>query len=245
MSQLLLIEDTTGQSMHVVNRCYQVLILRPNSCIRLTWDFFSSFMVLYDVISIPLMAVTLRHSTDAIMDGGTGPFTEVMDWVTTIFWTVDIPWSFLTGYNCDGVVEMRAYEISRHYLRTWFPFDFGLIVIDWSIVYASIVAGRGAHMLGLFRIGKTARMARILRTVRLLRFVKLQRVLCECLELINSEYIRAVFNVTLAVAFIFCINHYLACGWFLVGHICWTFDMPNWIASNRIQDTTITSLCHA
>mmetsp|Transcript_58347 Transcript_58347/g.170601 ORF Transcript_58347/g.170601 Transcript_58347/m.170601 type:complete len:722 (-) Transcript_58347:320-2485(-) len=235
ITKLCVVEDTTGQAMTVVDSCVSPLVVRPNSAARLAWDFFSSLMVCYDVITIPLMAIALDR--EDLLGGGTGSFTDVMDWVTTIFWTIDLPCSFLTGYHSEGLVEMRPTEVAKHYVKTWFPFDFMIIFIDWAIVYFQQTA-RGAHLLGLFRAGKTARMARILRTVRLLRFVKLQRALCEALELINSESIRAVFNVALAMVFIFSINHYLACGFFLVGHVGRLEDQPNWIEENRIQDGT-------
>mmetsp|Transcript_2621 Transcript_2621/g.8080 ORF Transcript_2621/g.8080 Transcript_2621/m.8080 type:complete len:708 (+) Transcript_2621:68-2191(+) len=231
-SALFVVEDSTGQTLTTVNRFYQKLIVRPNSPCRLAWDFSSSIMVCYDVVTIPIMAISL--SPTDFLGGGTGGFTDIMDFVTTTFWTLDMPWSFLTGFHSEGVVEMRAGEIAKHYLWTWFAFDFFIICIDWAIVYASSL-GTTASAFGLFRIGKTARVARILRAIRLLRFVKLQRILAETLELINSESIRAFFNVSLAVAFIFTINHYLACGWFLAGHVGWAMGVPNWITSNEVD----------
>lgn len=236
LSHVLVVEDTTGQAMNVANRVWQKLILRPNSVRRLLWDFISSILVCYDLISIPLMAISLKR--DELMGGGVGQFTDIMDWVTTIFWTMDIPWSFMTGFHAEGVVEMRCWEIAKHYCRTWFVFDLLIIIIDWGIVYLAR-QGRSVNVAGLFRVGKAARMARILRTVRLLRFVKLQRALAEALELINSESIRAGFNICLAVVFIIGINHYLACGWFLVGHVGRLMEAPNWIEMNKIQEGTV------
>jgi len=231
-SALFVVEDSTGQTLTTVNRFYQKLIVRPNSPCRLAWDFSSSIMVCYDVVTIPIMAISL--SPTDFLGGGTGGFTDIMDFVTTTFWTLDMPWSFLTGFHSEGVVEMRAGKIARHYIKTWFSFDASIIVIDWLVLYA-IQLERTASVLGLFRVGKTARMTRILRAVRLLRFVKLQRVLAECLEMIDSETIRAMFNVSMAVAFIFMINHYLACGWFFVGHVGWHIGAPNWILSNGVD----------
>jgi len=233
---LLAIDDSTGQAMTVANRCHQKLIVRPNSVVRLAWDFLSCIMVCYDVVTIPLMVVCLEKGD--FLGGGNGPFTEAMDFVTTFFWTVDVPCSFLTGYHNDGVIEMRAIHIAMNYFKTWFTFDILVVAIDWAMVYMT-TSGRSAHALGLFRIGKSVRMARILRTLRLLRFIKLQRVLFECLERISSESIRTGLNIFMAVLFIFGINHYLACGWFLVGHVGWSLDAPNWIEMNRMQERTV------
>ena len=31
-----------------------------------------------------------------------------MSWVTTIYWTLDMPLTFIVGYHDGGLVEMRA-----------------------------------------------------------------------------------------------------------------------------------------
>merc|ERR1712232_269245 len=57
-------------------------------------------------------------------------------------------------------------------------------------------------------------------------------VLTEALDLINSEAIRAFFNVTLAVAFIITINHYMACCWYFIGKSSNDRGVPNWIENH-------------
>mmetsp|Transcript_59765 Transcript_59765/g.139213 ORF Transcript_59765/g.139213 Transcript_59765/m.139213 type:complete len:750 (+) Transcript_59765:49-2298(+) len=234
-NQLCVIEDTTGQAMMVsTGCCSENIVIRPNSFLRLSWDFLSGLMVCYDVITIPLVAFSV---TDDFMGSAEDEFMGQMDWVTTCFWSLDIPFSFLSGYHGEGVVEMRPKVIACHYLKTWFPFDFLIISFDWAILYVRSV-GREADALGIFRVGKTARVARILRAVRLLRFVRLQRVVSDFIEMINSESIRALFNVILAVAFIITINHYLACGWYVVGTVGIDRRVPNWIESNDMAQSS-------
>jgi len=232
-SHVCVIEDTTGQAMMVSTGCTERFVIRPNSFIRLSWDFMSGLMVCYDVITIPLVAFSVSNELGA--DEG---FMGQMDWVTTCFWSLDIPFSFLSGYHGEGVVEMRPKVIACHYLKTWFPFDFLIIGFDWAILYVQAV-GREADALGIFRVGKTARVARILRAVRLLRFVRLQRVVADFIEVINSESIRALFNVILAVAFIITINHYLACGWYVIGTVGKDGNIPNWIDSNELGHSSM------
>merc|ERR1712232_372738 len=123
---------------------------------------------------------------------------------------------------------MRPSVIARQYMRGWFWFDAFIVVVDWGFTMGL----QESDAVGIFRFGKSVRVARILRAVRLLRFVKLQRVLTEALNLINSEAIRAFFNVTLAVAFIITINHYMACCWYFIGKSSNDRGVPNWIENH-------------
>jgi voltage-gated potassium channel len=130
---------------------------------------------------------------------------------------------------------MRARAVAKQYLKTWFPFDFIVVFVDWTLLYLASI-GSSYDPVGVFRFGKTFRVTRILRAFRLLRFVKLQRVLTECLELINSESIRALFNVSMAVAVILIINHYMACGWYMVGRMGVMSGWNNWLKENGIEE---------
>eukprot|EP00434_Breviolum_minutum_P033062 symbB.v1.2.029250.t1/scaffold3178.1/size61925/5 len=71
-----------------------------------------------------------------------------MSWITSIYWLLDIPASFLVGYAIleEGTVEMRITKIARKYLRTWFIFDL-IIVVRKDVAY---ITGNGA-LLG--RVG--------------------------------------------------------------------------------------------
>jgi len=228
-SEILVIEESTGQPMMVTNGWLDRFVCRPHSPRRLLWDFLSSQMVLYDVIAIPLMAFSAQDSD----------FVIRMDWVITCFWTTDIICSFFTGFNFEGVVETRPKAVAKQYLKTWFTFDILVVLVDWSLLYLASV-GSSYDAVGVFRFGKTFRVTRILRAFRLLRFVKLQRVLTECLELINSESIRALFNVSMAVAVILIINHYMACGWYMMGNLGVTSGWTNWLNENGItEDETV------
>mmetsp|Transcript_49850 Transcript_49850/g.115770 ORF Transcript_49850/g.115770 Transcript_49850/m.115770 type:complete len:711 (-) Transcript_49850:82-2214(-) len=239
-SPLQVVDDRTGETMVVSAGYLDHFVVKPHSLIRLAWDLTTSVMVCYDVISIPLM-VFLANS-DAI-GNSEHQFMSTMDWVTTCFWTLDIPRSFLSGYHGQGIVEMRPSAVAKHYLKTWFIFDFLIIVVDWSILYAHHI-GREADALGVVRFGKTVRVARILRTVRLWRFVRLQRLVRELIDMINSEAVRALFNVILAVAFIVTINHYLACGWYYVGSIALAEDLPNWIQVSGVDCQSNQIACY-
>mmetsp|Transcript_113683 Transcript_113683/g.345850 ORF Transcript_113683/g.345850 Transcript_113683/m.345850 type:complete len:595 (-) Transcript_113683:119-1903(-) len=225
MTPPTIIQGTTGQMMRVAETrsCLARCIMKPNSPRRLVWDLFSCFMVCYDVVTIPLMVFEPEDSMLVL----------IMDVATTAFWSLDLPCSFLTGYYSEGSVEMRPRAIARQYLASWFVFDVCINIIDWAFLYASSL-GRQSTAVGFLRVGKTGRITRILRAIRLLRFVKLQRVLHEVLELINSAYVRASFNIFITVIIIITVNHYFACGWYLIGKTAWDSGQTNWIVESDI-----------
>mmetsp|Transcript_72679 Transcript_72679/g.213020 ORF Transcript_72679/g.213020 Transcript_72679/m.213020 type:complete len:763 (-) Transcript_72679:27-2315(-) len=220
----------------LLSRCLQRLVIRPSGAFRLVWECLSSLVVCFDVIGVPLMAVSLER--DRILGGGMGALTEAMDFVAPLFWTLDMPCSLFTGFQADGVTEMRAWEVAKRYLTTWFAFDLLLALVDWAVAYENSL-GEGAHV---FRTpdGKYIHMVCMLRTMRLLRAVKLHGFLNRCLEAISFAGLRAALHATATVLCIFTLNHYLACGWFLVGHVGWQLDAPNWIDESRLIDRTVS-----
>jgi len=86
----------------------------------------------------------------------------------TVFWTADIPFTFLSGYHAGGVVEMRPPKIAKAYLKSWFWVDILIVLLDWLLLF---LASGVADLIGIMRISKTIRLTRILRLFRLLRVI--------------------------------------------------------------------------
>ena len=75
----------------------------------------------YDMIFIPvILAWDL-----------TGGAVQAMGWVSPCFWSIDMFFTCLTGYYVNGELEMRPRKIVSHYVRTWFPMDLLVLVVDW------------------------------------------------------------------------------------------------------------------
>jgi len=223
---LLLIEMTTGTTMLLGgddSSFFKHLIVRPSSNVRLFWDLLTLVMVAYDVVTIPLLAFNLD---------GKATITVTMDWSTLIFWTFDMPVSFMTGFHVGGIVEMRPFAIAKNYMKSWFAMDITIVLMDW---FFKALSFGDKDAVGIFRYGKAGRISRLLRAVRLLRFMKLQRTLTEFLELIQSEYMSTLCNVGLTILFIVTLNHYIACGWYFMGS--WFLDSGhiNWVSENNMK----------
>lgn len=180
--------------------------LRPDSLKRLSWDVITVLVVCYDCIVFPI---------DFVFSSFDGGKTVAVDTCITIFWTLDLPVCFLTGFHTAGLVEMRLKAIARNYIRKWFVLDLFMVLLDWAFVAVSLREGFG--VLQLVRMAKAARLSRVLRAVRVIRFAKFYRVVSELFVQIKSEQMRAVFNIAVMILGLVFANHYIACGWYYLG----------------------------
>lgn len=198
-------------------------IVRPGSKSRITWDFFGMMLILYDLVSIPMQ----------IFDPPSNIFTEVMMWLTTAFWTADIPFSFFTGFYRDGVLEASLDQIARHYARTWFCFDIVVISVDWCLTVAGEVSSAmAADSVGYMRLGKTLRFLRLLR---LLRLLKVQGLLSDFIERVQSEFCLIMLGIARVIVSIMLINHLIACSWYGIGTV-FEGRVDTWVYQNNLHD---------
>lgn len=199
------------------------LITHPHSRKRAVWDMGSLMMVVWDMIMIPMSAFTLPESA----------FLKTMDWITRLFWTIDIWWSVTTGVVLpDGKINFEVRFIMKRYLKTWFALDMLIVGSDWMevILTSTNVAG----------IGRLARITRISRVVRLLRLVRMQEVLQAITERVQSDKLSFVLSATKLLIFVLVNAHVIACLWWLVGvhHI---EDGSTWVSVNGYNSNTLDS----
>jgi len=208
-----------GDTMRDEDSCLQHFVMGPNSRWRLFWDSLSVIAVGYDVLTVPLIAFGPIESAAL----------KVIGLITTIFWSLDIPFTFMTGFHLGGVVEMRPKIIAKHYFQRWFLLDFFIILTDWALLIAQ---SEFADIIGVVRISKTLRLWRLLRLIRLLRIVKLPSLSDDIAENLQSETLVTILGVLRSMAIIAIVNHFIACGWYGVGQI----TTPTWLVSVADRD---------
>merc|ERR1712194_596610 len=118
----------------------------------------------YDIVTIPLIVFDLPQ---------TSPWLA-MDWLTTVFWTIDMCNTFFIGYFTEEcIVEMRLAFIARTYAKSWLSLDIVIVASDWVTQILQLLGEKSVDAFGVLRAGKTARLSRLLRMFRLIRVVKL------------------------------------------------------------------------
>mmetsp|Transcript_112505 Transcript_112505/g.223595 ORF Transcript_112505/g.223595 Transcript_112505/m.223595 type:complete len:749 (+) Transcript_112505:130-2376(+) len=204
------------------DNCLQPLVTSPSSQRRVIWDLISVLVVGWDVLTVPLIA--FKDLENKAFEG-IGLFT-------TIFWTMDIPFSFLSGFYKGGLIEMRPSQIAAYYVRHWFALDISIILTDWILLF--LQSGL-TDVIGIVRISKTLRLSRILRLLRLLRVMKVPAILDDLVSNLESDGLMTALGVFRSLALIGVVNHFIACGWYAAG----TFTEEgeySWLATLNKED---------
>jgi len=144
--------------------------------------------------------------------------------IVTVWWTLDMLFSFFQGYNHRGVVEMRPTKTACAYLRSWFLLDFTLVALDWATLLMTALTSA----FGFARSAKTLRISRIFRLIRLTRVCRLPKVLKvsnDVQHTTNSDTFQTIAKVMFWIGGILFVNHVFACSWFALG----TNTRPGWV----------------
>lgn len=210
-------------------------ILRPDSMRRLIWDFLSLLMVTHDVVSLPLEVFDLPSTFVEFM--------IIMDWVVTFFWTIDIPVSLTTGFHAEGCVEIRPRKIAARYVKKRLPFDGTIVIIDWLLVFLTLVdekgSGYGTALLSrVTNIFRSFRVSRALRIFRLLRCANFYHAAFRVSVRVKSEVMREIASICAKITLIVLVSHYLACGWYVVGELARAHGYlhDSWLLAHELEE---------
>jgi len=183
------------------------MTLHPNSLFRAVVDFASLVMLGYDMMVIPVvLAWDKQH---VVLDH--------LAWMSTIFWTLDIFLSSITGYYRKGELEMRSRKVFKHYLKKWFPIDSVVIVVDWLQVVL-FYSGASASELGAFEVPVRAmKLGRFLRLISVLRMLQLSYRVEMLIDRFLSDTTRMIGLVTQITLLVMWVSHVAACIWYSMG----------------------------
>jgi hypothetical protein len=190
----------------------------PNSHLRTFWDTLSVLFLSYDCVMIPLYVFGI----------GIGGDWRPMEFLVSMFWTLDIVMSFFTGYYTLYGVELRPAMIARGYVfRGTFCFDIVIVLIDWLISLSEMLAGDAFQ---LARLGKFVRFGRGLRLLRLLRILKIPAALEHICDAIQSKAFTTGVGILQSVGLIIIANHFVACVFYALSNsLREDFSQPAWV----------------
>eukprot|EP00928_Gymnodinium_smaydae_P071003 TRINITY_DN54701_c0_g1_i1.p1 TRINITY_DN54701_c0_g1~~TRINITY_DN54701_c0_g1_i1.p1 ORF type:complete len:929 (+),score=174.31 TRINITY_DN54701_c0_g1_i1:125-2788(+) len=193
------------------------LVIHPQSRPRIAWDLFSMFLVFYDLIAIPLLVFEFENL-----------FLTTMDWVTRLFWTLDVGASILTGVMMrDGTVRYDMKFIFCRYCKTWMALDFIIVSTDWlelALIKLDI-------QVGVF--GQLTRATRAVRCVRLLRLLRMKEVMEVIHERIQSDKVMLIVKILRLIAFMAAFGHVGGCSFWGIGSLN---EGNSWILEGRYME---------
>eukprot|EP00927_Polykrikos_kofoidii_P078361 TRINITY_DN75194_c0_g1_i1.p1 TRINITY_DN75194_c0_g1~~TRINITY_DN75194_c0_g1_i1.p1 ORF type:complete len:1006 (-),score=104.23 TRINITY_DN75194_c0_g1_i1:30-2969(-) len=164
-------------------------VRRPDSLKALVWECMILSLIAWDIVQIPMRVFELPPN-DAM---------NILICARTVLWTLDIPASFLIGYQADGVIELKLRRIAKNYARHWLAFDLAAVALDWSVV-----------------LGGNAAL-KTLQLLRLLRCLKVAGVLRHILKHVHSEVLLVWLGILQRLLLIMVLSHNIACTWYYLG----------------------------
>ncbi|CAE7242053.1 unc-103 [Symbiodinium sp. KB8] len=231
------------------------LIAYPASKHRVAWDLFGGLLILYDLF-MPLGLVFEYPDTF---------FTDAMDWMTLLFWTLNVAATLTVGFtrrgetvmaphfDCNGAklrpcrimlvvctgTRGRAIAKFKNYLRTWCIVDVITLVPDWAFTLVRIATPNleDASSGGLGEEGvRLLRILRLARTARLLRLLKLQKVMEKISDYLDSEVASIMANIAKMILLLLALNHLIACVWYALSIAFHDAGVPAWVDSGMLTE---------
>lgn len=80
----------------------------PESRIRILWDCLAMLALFLEVVTAPLQVYDIA--------GGFRQVFDVLHWVTTSYWFLDVPASFFTAVYINDILHTRLQDVARVYL---------------------------------------------------------------------------------------------------------------------------------
>lgn len=183
-------------------------MLRQRDPPRVAWDLFMALVLAYVSIMVPYA----MGFQDGKPEGAVKAIEDSLDWV----FAMDILINFRTGFsNKEGYDVLEWQAAGRHYLRTWFVFDF-ISTVPWE----SITQGRMPGMQTL-RLTKFTKNFKVIKLIRLGKLWKLAQTL-DYADIIDEALCTAATQAKLQlvgiIVFLFLLTHWVACALGFIGN---------------------------
>ncbi|CAJ1363774.1 unnamed protein product, partial [Effrenium voratum] len=187
--------------------CLQPFIMSPLNPERIAWTAVGFVLIIWDMITIPMQLFDIP---------GFSGFLELMGKVTFGYWLLDCLLQFIFSVERQGQLEMRPRVLARLYLKSWFPLDIMVLLIDVVLFTLEAVLRDEGAVDGLKSV-RLLRGMRMLRLLRLLRVGKLKQAFAVITRRFTSLYFVMISKVLSGLGMILVANHFIACFWYGLG----------------------------
>mmetsp|Transcript_161406 Transcript_161406/g.286264 ORF Transcript_161406/g.286264 Transcript_161406/m.286264 type:complete len:779 (-) Transcript_161406:206-2542(-) len=191
-------------------------LFHPHSYWKVGFDMVGAMFMLYDFTTTPLHFFDFAESD----------FGLIMNWVTRMFWILDMWLNFQTATFVKGVLTTKRSQIAKKYLKNMFFPDLLLVLTEWVAFVASFMVddnNSSFQNVNFFRILKVLRFAKVIR------IIKLEQVISELLVRVNSTYLLLVMRPIFLIVGLLFFNHVIACFWYGLGNL----DSTGWLSIQK------------
>ena len=192
---------------------------QPRSRTRAKWDSIFIVSAIFSLAYWPLYCAFRSGQVDGLY---------IIDKVVNLVCITDVVMNFHTGYNDGGMIEMRAAQVRKHYLRKRFIID----------LYSSTPIDMLMFLNRSLRYGKASLVFRLEAIVRnMFRLPRLVSYLAKWEDQIKVD--ANVLRVGKLVCVILLFAHTNACVQYLAARIE-EFPMESWVSRNDLEDAKPT-----
>ncbi|CAE8631144.1 unnamed protein product [Polarella glacialis] len=180
---------------------------------RQAWEVLGLLMICVDLVAVP-MQVFEPYPIELIL------ITTIL---TTLYWTCDVPFSFVASQHSDGARHISWKAMARQYASSWLLFDSIMVLVNWLAVVLTIFVAAERNDQALSHIGspKLLRLVSWFRVLRVPRFIFKSKagflVLLE--EYGGSKRVRIISGIAGMLVFIVLTNHLIACAFYGIATI--------------------------
>ncbi|CAE7221113.1 CNGA2 [Symbiodinium natans] len=207
-------------------------MLEPHGNLRMAWNFLGLLAICWDLIFIPLQMFDMGATMQGILD--------VMAYVIFVYWILDVPASFITGYDSGGILEMRVKVVARNYAKGWLVPDLGVLSLDIVIfiVFGVSSSSEGDESLPSLRI---ARALRLMRFARLLRLHKMWHLVDDLLDRVKTDSFLLTIKIVRSLAVVLAINHYVSCAFLSLALLLVDDGATTWLILADLDQVPFTT----
>lgn len=206
--------------------------VNPESRKRIFWDCLAMVALMIEVLTAPLQVYNI--------DGGFRQVADVLTWVTTAYWVLDVPASFLTAVYINHILHSQLQVVAKVYLKSWFCFDMVMLAPELLFLVNIILqpdSESDPAASGLLRALRARRLVRVIRFARIMRFRKamtlVKKLSCyKQFRMFFQGWISASLLPLVLLLLLLSISvHFLASLWFVAGDV-----EGGWVMAEGLHD---------
>jgi len=194
--------------------------MHPECRKRIFWECCAMVALCIEVFTAPLQVYNV--------DGVFREVADVLHWVTTSYWFLDVPASFLTAVYINDILHSRLADVAKAYFKAWFWFDMAMLAPE-VLFFVQVVQDNSEDSdpaaSGVLRALRARRLVRLVRVARLMRFRKVMTLVKKFnfyknLRMFFQGWISsALFSIGMLIVGVMIAVHFLASVWFVAGDV--------------------------
>ncbi|CAK0845283.1 unnamed protein product, partial [Prorocentrum cordatum] len=189
-------------------------VASPRSTARTAWEILGCVLIGWDLLIVPL----------AVFCYPVNSLTMSMEWLTLVYWTLNIPQTLTVGYEVGLGIVMSPSLILRRYMRSWFLIDMATLVPDWIIEVIDFgnsntpMTSCDTSVEGATAV-KLLKNLRIMRLMRLTRIARLKKIWQMVKDRIYSLTVNIAVNILTMLLLLLVLSHFISCLWYTISDV--------------------------